>query len=79
MKETIVADFPSTVLSSGAQTAVTNAAVTALSRPESIPALPRVITAVDGYLSKIPWWLLVGATASATWWILTRRAKKADA
>jgi hypothetical protein len=73
--ETIQVPFTSQVLTQGATQAAAGAAVAALVKPEALPTFPRAITAVDGYMSRVPWWLLVGVSVGATWWLCKRGIK----
>lgn len=66
----LVIDAP---LPTSTKTVIANTAVAALTKPEALPTFPRMVAAVDGYMQRIPWWLLVGATAAGVYWLTTRR------
>lgn len=48
----------------------------ALTHPESIPAMPTMLTLIDSYATRLPWWLVLVAGAGAGWWLSGYLAKR---
>lgn len=42
-------------------------------RPEEVPSFTVVMATVDNYMSRLPWWVVAGAAAGATWYVLRKR------
>lgn len=41
--------------------------------PAEIPSFTKVMGLVDNYMSRLPWWVVAGGAAGATWWVLRKR------
>jgi len=40
-----------------------------------LPSFPRLMTRIDAFARRVPWYLWVGGTMAALWWLNRRKGK----